>query len=309
MLFQFNHRVDHRRVIEGGPWTIGNHPLILHQLRLGEVPHPVPLIILSFWVQVYDLPIGSFTEGVGRSLGNFLGKFLEYDATNHGAAWKKFMRIRVELDVRNPLKRFKKLRLSNGVTSVVTFKYERLNIFCFIFGRLGHSESYCDVLFDANEDELKNEWGPFLWAPDRRGNSIDAGKWLREGYDEEVWTEPNVGRGVTSETEAGYGDGQSSGERNMKNDIIAVRDDELQKSLVTTPIFEHLSESSCDTNFDGISIEAKKRKRLEKNTNCQLVELEMKIEVLQRDMSTRGREEYRQARTELSGLLVQEEMF
>ncbi|KAL8538101.1 hypothetical protein ACS0TY_000161 [Phlomoides rotata] len=79
------------------------------------------------------------------------------------------------------------------------------------------------ILFDANEDEVKKEWGPFLRAPDRRGSSIDAGKWLREGCDDVVWTDPGVGGGVTSGTEAGMGSGsdcgggQSSGAGNMKN--------------------------------------------------------------------------------------------
>ncbi|KAL8496773.1 hypothetical protein ACS0TY_020448 [Phlomoides rotata] len=62
-----------KRVVEGGPWTIGNHLLILHQLQIGEVPHQVPLNHLAFWVQIYDLPMWSFSEGVGRSLGNFIG--------------------------------------------------------------------------------------------------------------------------------------------------------------------------------------------------------------------------------------------
>lgn len=94
LLARFYHKVDLKRVIDGGPWSIGNHPLIIHPLKVGEVPHRVPLDRLAFWIQIYNLPVRSFSENVGRSLGNFIGRFLEYDTTNRGAIWKPFMRIR-----------------------------------------------------------------------------------------------------------------------------------------------------------------------------------------------------------------------
>lgn len=85
LLTQFYHKVDLQRVIDGGPWSIGNHPLIIYQLKVGEVPHRLPLDRLAFWVQIYNLSVGSFTKNVGKSLGNFIGKFSEYDTTNKGA--------------------------------------------------------------------------------------------------------------------------------------------------------------------------------------------------------------------------------
>lgn len=52
-----------------------------------------------------------------------------------------YMRIRVELDTDQPLKKGKKIMLGTGEAKVVNFKYERLQIFCFICGKLGHTES------------------------------------------------------------------------------------------------------------------------------------------------------------------------
>ncbi|MBA0823890.1 hypothetical protein Goarm_020584 [Gossypium armourianum] len=49
---------------------------------------------------IYDIPKGFFSENLARQLGDFLGKFLEYDGSDLGKGNRNFMRIRVQLDVR-----------------------------------------------------------------------------------------------------------------------------------------------------------------------------------------------------------------
>lgn len=68
ILIQFFHILDLKRVVDGGPWNIANHPLLLHRLQVGEVPDQIPLNKIAFWVQVHKLPYGTFSESVGRSL-------------------------------------------------------------------------------------------------------------------------------------------------------------------------------------------------------------------------------------------------
>lgn len=178
-IFQFFHVVDLQRIVEGGPWSFGNIPLILHRLKSGEFPLHVPLDTLAFWIQIHDLPAGYLTEGIGRLLGNFIGAFLEYDSTNSSGVWRQYMRIRVGVKVTEPLKRFKRIKKRDGTSFVVKFKYERLHIFCFICGRLGHSESFCDSLFNRDGSDIAREWGAWLKAADRRTGSLSGDKWLR----------------------------------------------------------------------------------------------------------------------------------
>ncbi|KAL8470628.1 hypothetical protein ACS0TY_033254 [Phlomoides rotata] len=122
-----------------------------------------------FWVQVFNLPVGCFLETVGECLGNFIGRFFHYDDSNKGVVWKNYMRIRVEIDVMLPLKRWKNIRMSNGVSTHAEFKYERLNLFYFVCGKLDHTESMCDILYDSSSEEVVKGWGPWLRASDRRG--------------------------------------------------------------------------------------------------------------------------------------------
>ncbi|KAL8548212.1 hypothetical protein ACS0TY_007510 [Phlomoides rotata] len=178
-LFQLFHHLDVNRVMDGSPWSFGKFPLIVHHLKIGELPMSVPLQFIRFWIQIYGLPIGYFNETIGRALGNFVGRFLKYDASNLTSVWREFMRVRVEVNVDHPLKRFKKIKLGSGESVMVTFKYEKLKILCFICGKLDHQESSCDVLFNSPDEEVKREWGVFLKATDRRGHPDQSDKWLR----------------------------------------------------------------------------------------------------------------------------------
>lgn len=203
-VFQFFHPVDLRRIYEGGPWSFGNHPLILHHLKNGEFPLRVPLDFINFWVQVHDLPVGYITEGLGRQLGNFIGQFLEYDSTNSGSVWRQYMRIRVAINVNNPLKRCKRIKKPDGTSFIVNFKYEKLHIFCFVCGRLGHSESFCEDLFTRSQEDIKKEWGPWLKAADRRGQALGGDKWLRTENGTNVESD---NRSASPETEVRRGKG------------------------------------------------------------------------------------------------------
>ncbi|CAN0922018.1 hypothetical protein LINGRAHAP2_LOCUS32893 [Linum grandiflorum] len=97
-----------------GPWHFNGVLLIVHELQPGEFPDQVPLTHIPFWVQVYHLPFGYFSENVGRALGDFVGRFLGYDEKNAVAYPDAYMRIRVVLDVRMPLQKERLVTLHGG---------------------------------------------------------------------------------------------------------------------------------------------------------------------------------------------------
>lgn len=93
--------------------------LCLAEIPKGVEPVDVPLLYVNMWIQIYDLPNGLMTEGVGQQLGNFFGEFLEYDHKNDTSIWRECMRIKVRPDVRKPLKRRKKITRRNGTDVIV----------------------------------------------------------------------------------------------------------------------------------------------------------------------------------------------
>ncbi|MBA0732667.1 hypothetical protein Gogos_016742, partial [Gossypium gossypioides] len=159
------------------------HPVCGVQIRdlgekRGEDPMKIPLVFVPFWVQIHDVPVGLFFENFAKQLGNFVGVFLEYDASNLGKENRNYMRIRVQIDVRNPLKR-KKQVMSSGIRSYVKFKYERLSLFCFFCGRLGHNDSYCEARMLLGVDIGEMGWDLTLRAPSRKALAMNS-IWLRE---------------------------------------------------------------------------------------------------------------------------------
>lgn len=149
-LLHFFHLVDLRRLLDSGPWSFDGHLLILHHLQPEETPTSTPLYYVSFWVQVYEFPMGFMSTGVGEQLRNYLDKYMEYNGKNNLGMWRNFMRIGALLDVRVLLKWKKKMRMANGAWAMISFKYERLGSFYFL----------CDLL-----DIQNSSVGNYLRCP------------------------------------------------------------------------------------------------------------------------------------------------
>ncbi|KAG8633586.1 hypothetical protein MANES_18G119120v8 [Manihot esculenta] len=75
-------------------------------------------------------------------LGDFVDCFLAYDLAVCNRGWQSFMHIRVEIHIKLPLKRTKRIVTRNNQSFTLEFKYERLPIFCFLCNRLGHNENF-----------------------------------------------------------------------------------------------------------------------------------------------------------------------
>ncbi|XP_074373983.1 uncharacterized protein LOC141714359 [Apium graveolens] len=128
-LFQFFHKDDMQWMMNNGPWSFDNAILVTNTIPTGEDPTKVPLNEAEFWVQIYDLPTSFMTEAVRRQLGNFFGKFVSYDSTNNTSIWREYMRLKIRLDIRLPLKRRKKICRRDRTEFIVTCKYEKLGDF------------------------------------------------------------------------------------------------------------------------------------------------------------------------------------
>ncbi|CAN1731167.1 hypothetical protein LINPERHAP1_LOCUS1148 [Linum perenne] len=88
------------------------------------------------------------------------------------------MRIQAELDIRKPLRREKKLRAEGGESLKCRFRYERLPNFCYICGRMGHIDRYCEVLFQVPEDKIVRLWSEEQRAPPRKPRVMPGEEWI-----------------------------------------------------------------------------------------------------------------------------------
>jgi hypothetical protein len=179
-LFKFFHPLDMEEVLKGGPWTFDNFTLIIERLKIGVALHDIPLFHVNFWVQIHDVPIGMMIEKVGKGLANYIGEFVEYDKNNNTSFWRKYMRVKVRVDVRSLLKIEKKIKLNGGMGGVVKFKYEKLGLFCFVCGILGHAENKCEIKYAMERDNGMRSWSNEIRAEVRRPSGRVDSRWLRE---------------------------------------------------------------------------------------------------------------------------------
>lgn len=90
------------------------------------------------------------------------------------------MRIRVLVDVCQPLKKEKKVRKPGGEWRLVKFKYGKLGTFCFFCGCLGHSEQFCEIFLSRDQDDRARGWGVELRAELRKLGGAGSNHWMRE---------------------------------------------------------------------------------------------------------------------------------
>ena len=137
------------------------------------------------------------SERIGIQLGNAIGEFVSYDHVNNSGFWKSYMRIRVKLDVRLPLLRWKKIRKADAGLVIVRFQYERLGVFCYLCGLIGHTYVFYPRLFHEPEQEVKPEWGAWLKAPVRRNAQV-VDKWLRDEHGMALGNNVSMFQGASS---------------------------------------------------------------------------------------------------------------
>ncbi|CAI8612526.1 unnamed protein product [Vicia faba] len=175
-IFKFGSKRDMEFVLKSGPWSFDRVLLVLNRISREEQPLYLNLHSSSFWVRIYDLPLMLRYESMAKKLGNIIGSFEEMDvkeAHRNG----RFLRIKVSVDLKEPLKReamvtFKERKIR------VHFKYERLSTFCFVCGRMGHQIKDCKAVENLNEEgfeELEEQdlaFWQWLWKD--RGEDLEV---------------------------------------------------------------------------------------------------------------------------------------
>lgn len=112
------------------------------------------------------------------------------------------MRICVALNVNEPLKTCMVFEQEDGNAVNLSFKYEKLGVFCYCCGILGHTDQYCPKRLEPGFVDGVQLWGKFLNPSNCSvGGGVTVNKWLRGGR--------MAGRG--GRNDGGRGTGSSNG--------------------------------------------------------------------------------------------------
>ncbi|GLU08536.1 hypothetical protein SLE2022_254430 [Rubroshorea leprosula] len=181
--FYFFHPVDMQRVLAEGPWCFDNHIMVLQEAQGGRQVVKEELFEVPFWIQIHNLPLDRLTVESGKNIGGAMGRLIEVDV-GEGNIWgSEYIRVRVGIDARRPLRRGMKLTLK-GRPLWVSFWYERLPNFCYCCGMLDHVEQDCEVGLELEsmgtvERPYNEELRAIPWRI-RQGRGANSGGWLRD---------------------------------------------------------------------------------------------------------------------------------
>ena len=166
-LFKFQHETDTQKTFLKRPWSIRGRHLILKKWNPCLTWKEVDLSKSTLWIQVHGLPTLWLSEANHKSIGAMVGDFLELDLSGEGGyEWRRFTRIKIDIDIEQPLLPGVFLPRPNLDNLWVSLKYEKLSTICYNCGLIGHDEK------DCNKEiyKLQNPFGVQFVA---------AGSWLR----------------------------------------------------------------------------------------------------------------------------------
>jgi hypothetical protein len=181
-MFEFAEEDDKHRVLAGRPWSFDRQILVLNEFDGQCPPSQMAFMHSPTWIQVHEMPLLCMTKRIGAKIWASLGVLEDVDVAGDGVGWGYCLRIRVSIDLSKPLKRGREL-VVGGTTQWVTFKYEKLLLFCFNCGRVVHQQQGCPEAMSKrmSTTEKEKQWGVWLRADTAKG-FLSSSQWSGGGY-------------------------------------------------------------------------------------------------------------------------------
>uniref|UniRef100_A0A803Q9W4 Reverse transcriptase domain-containing protein n=1 Tax=Cannabis sativa TaxID=3483 RepID=A0A803Q9W4_CANSA len=158
---------DLMRVLSKEPWHFHNQhmilctPTVLSNAPLGSYT------ITPFLGSSVPMPFLSKSEYLAKVIGNLLGTYIDVheDSLNEGLGWGPFLRIRIGIDVSQPILRGQTVTFPWMSDELwLDYRYERLPDFFYECGIIGHvfdkCPSFLEKLDEGKEPDLP--YGPWL---------------------------------------------------------------------------------------------------------------------------------------------------
>ena len=111
------------KVLLGEPWSFDRHLVVFQRYDLSTPIEDLNFDKVAFWIQIHNLPYSLLTTEVAVRLGESLGVVtMPNDQTEMRGG--NFMRVRVTIDILQPLCRGKQVDFDEEDEGWVSFQYE-----------------------------------------------------------------------------------------------------------------------------------------------------------------------------------------
>ncbi|XP_050222712.1 uncharacterized protein LOC126672803 [Mercurialis annua] len=159
---EFKTKTDRTRILNEAPWHFDKQLILFEPLCGNLQPDEVGLEKSPFWIRIYNIPLNCRSKAAITRIASKVGRIVEW-SDEEMATWGRYSRIRVMIDVTKPIVRGTKIINPLGESCWVSFKYEKIQNFCYWCGMCDHIVADCETKPEEMEVE---EWpyGPVLRA-------------------------------------------------------------------------------------------------------------------------------------------------
>ena len=123
VLITFDNKEEMEKVIDAEPWSFDKHLVVLQCYDKDIDVRDLEFNRASFWVQMHDLPVRFQRRKVAEQICEAAGR-INASTDDSESEGDNFMRVRVSVDITQPLCRGKVISLDNDKELWVSFKYE-----------------------------------------------------------------------------------------------------------------------------------------------------------------------------------------
>ncbi|KAF8408800.1 hypothetical protein HHK36_004869 [Tetracentron sinense] len=160
ILFSFSNNQEFRKFFDNQPWSFTGYPLLMIPWQPDILVSELKLSLLPVWAQVHALPPEYLTLEVITILAGNIGSTDTIETPAKGFDKGRFLRLRITIDIRYPLRPIVMLTLLSGESKPFPVTFEKLPMVCYLCGCLGHNEKNCRNA----EDNISAIYGPWLRA-------------------------------------------------------------------------------------------------------------------------------------------------
>ncbi|KAH1047050.1 hypothetical protein J1N35_037834 [Gossypium stocksii] len=138
-------------VLEGRPRLFRKYLILFDRLSKPIECEQIRLISSPYWIKITSCPPEFDKKDLLHAIGGTFGGIIRSEIDG------EICRLRVNMDVQKPLRRGIFVSSDNVVKFWISFKYEKLLIFCFGCGRLGHALNDCLKLSPAEKSKVRDD--------------------------------------------------------------------------------------------------------------------------------------------------------
>lgn len=128
---------------DNSPVAIKNKLLVLDSWTPNMDTEEYKVDSFPIWVQIWGLPLEYLSKDAAIILGTLIGPLHEVDFVDQGIRNLRYLQVRVQVQSAQPLMMGFYLRLDNGVSVWIQFRYERIFCICRKCGCVGHIDRDC----------------------------------------------------------------------------------------------------------------------------------------------------------------------